>query len=143
MPPGGEALLKGPETALVDPRDGTLYALTEEANLIRLDDFQTPDPSNPYNITARCTVVVDLGVGRPLGGKITSNGEVYIADSLLGLIRVPDLDAERPRVELIASRIKSSDGTSSPIRFADDLDVGPRTGHVYFSDGEYNHENTS
>ena len=124
----------GPETALVDPRDGTLYALTEEANLIRLDDFQTPDPNHPHNITARCTVVVDLGVGRPLGGKITKNGEVYIADTLLGLIRIPDLNAERPKVELVASSVKTSEGTSS-ILYADDLDVGPRTGHVYFSDG--------
>lgn len=136
MPPGGTALLTKPETALVDPRDGTLYALTDEANLIRLDDFQTPDPKYPNNITARCTVVVDLGVGRPLGGKMTKNGEVYIADTLLGLIRVPDLHAERPKVELIASRVTASDGTTSPIRFADDLDIGPRTGHVYFSDGE-------
>ena len=79
-------------------------------------------------------MVVDLGVGRPLGGKITKNGEVYIADTLLGLIRIPDLNAERPKVELVASSVKTSEGTSS-ILYADDLDVGPRTGHVYFSDG--------
>ena len=129
--------MKGPETALVDPRDGTLYALTEEANLIRLDDFQThPNINNPSHVTARCTLVVDLGVGRPLGGRITTSGQVYIADTLLGLIRVPDLHAERPMVEWIASSVIFPNGTRSPIRFADDLDVGPRTGHVYFSDGE-------
>ena len=74
-------------------------------------------------------------MGRPLGGKITKNGEVYIADALLGLVRIPDLSAERPRVEIIASKMKMS-GRTSPFTYTNDLDVGPRTGHVYFSDGK-------
>ena len=40
----------------------------------------------------------------------------------------------RPVVELIASQVKLDDGSWSPIRYADDVDVGPRTGHVYFTD---------
>lgn len=37
-------------------------------------------------------------------------------------------------VEVVASQVKLDDGTFSPINYADDVDIGPRTGHVYFSD---------
>ena len=30
--------------------------------------------------------------------------------------------------------VKLDDGSLSPIRYADYVDVGPRTGHVYFTD---------
>ncbi|KAK1745277.1 hypothetical protein QTG54_004568 [Skeletonema marinoi] len=39
-----------------------------------------------------------------------------------------------PVVELVASRFQLEDGSWSDVTYADDVDIGPRTGHVYFSD---------
>ena len=87
--------------------------------------------------------MVDLGVGRPLGGAFAKGGVVYIADTLLGLIRVCDLYTDKPRVELVASKVmmmmeEGGQGkgkvASSQILYANDVDVGSVTGHVYFTD---------
>ena len=42
---------------------------------------------------------------------------------------------KNPKVELIATKVNIDNGVSQ-ILFADDVVVGPKTGHVYFSDGE-------
>lgn len=164
------ALLKGPETPIVDPSTGTLYVLTEEANLVSLTDFQPIHDRNDmedcksYRMSAKTTLVADLGLGRPLGGALAKdshgNSVIYVADTLLGLIRVSNFDhharkleaeAEAasddnedhgdpkgnslviPKVEIIASSV-FLDGEVSPIRYANDVDIGPITGHVYFTD---------
>ncbi|KAL3811847.1 hypothetical protein ACHAXA_009206 [Cyclostephanos tholiformis] len=118
--------------------------------------------SSPPYYTARAIGVADLGVGRPLGGKFdVRSGCLYYADAILGLARVCNLPPRgvptdrtngnasgreggrgegwtegerRPVVELIANRVRLEDGTWSYINYADDVDIGPRTGHVYFSD---------
>ena len=40
----------------------------------------------------------------------------------------------KPVVELIASRVRLEDGTWSPINYANDVDIGPKSGHIYFTD---------
>ena len=35
---------------------------------------------------------------------------------------------------MLASRVQLDDGSYSPINYADDVDIGPKTGHIYFSD---------
>jgi len=144
-------LLKGPETPIVDPDTGILYVLTEEANLVSLTDFQPiqkPQSSTAQSshVSAKATLVADLGVGRPLGAAFTkdkdNNTIIYVADTLAGLLRVTNLnpnDSSKPRVELVASSFQETNGItgqkiSRRILFADDVDVGPITGHVYFSD---------
>jgi len=134
-----------PETVIFDG-DGTMYVMNENAKLVSLTDFE-PSGGNDDDsrvVTARATEVADLGIGRPLGGKFDGGGCLYFADAVLGLARVCNLPkggiptvpptSPRPVVELIASRVKLDDGSWSPIRYADDVDVGPRTGHVYFTD---------
>jgi len=161
--------LKGPETIVFD-ESGIMYALTEEGFLVSLTDFVEEEEKNnddtvtkrtttPSIITAKVTVVADLGVGRPLGGKFTQDGNtLYIADAHLGLIRVSkkntknttkkkkstttnnkkngdDKDLLFKNVELVASRVYDKDEEKwTPIRFADDVTIGPKTGMVYFSD---------
>ncbi|KAL3777949.1 hypothetical protein ACHAW5_008352 [Stephanodiscus triporus] len=116
---------------------------------------KTNDDARPVMVlTAKAIEVADLGIGRPLGGKFGRNGCLYFADAVLGLARVCDLPgvanttttsmssssssssstSPRPIVELVASRVKLEDGSWSSINYADDVDVGPRTGHVYFTD---------
>ena len=136
-----------------------MYIMNEYAKLISLTDFEPAageesSSSSITMMTAKATEVADLGIGRPLGGKFHYNNDcLYFADAILGLARICNLPSaddddnnemnksssaakqKKPNhVELLASRVKLLDGTWSPINYADDLDIGPRTGHVYFSD---------
>ena len=131
VPEGADPLLKGAETVVFDNR-GTMYALTEEAKLVKLSDFEQVE--NSPIITAKVTEVVYLGVGRPLGAKFASDGSIYIADPHLGLIRVKNVNDSQSKVELIASRVKDENGTWSQILYANDVAIGPKTGMVYFTD---------
>lgn len=111
-----------------------MFILTEDALLVKLTGF-IDDPVDSMIISAKAEVVVDLGVGRPLGGKFASDGSLYIADTLLGLTRVtfPKIEGKgaKPVVELVSSRVTSD---KSKILYADDVDIGPKTGFIYFSD---------
>eukprot|EP00591_Stephanopyxis_turris_P006681 CAMPEP_0195513294 /NCGR_PEP_ID=MMETSP0794_2-20130614/4991_1 /TAXON_ID=515487 /ORGANISM="Stephanopyxis turris, Strain CCMP 815" /LENGTH=363 /DNA_ID=CAMNT_0040641277 /DNA_START=223 /DNA_END=1311 /DNA_ORIENTATION=- len=130
--PEAERLMKGPGSVVFDS-DGTMYVLSKKGKLIRLTDFKDdPDPDS-IDTTAKCTEVVDLGVGNPLGSSFAKDGSLYVADTLLGLIRVRFPNGKKPVVELVASRVKVN-GKLSQILFANDVVVGPKSGHVYFSD---------
>ena len=96
-------------------------------------------------MTARATELVGPGIGCPLGEKFDGGGCLYFANTILRLVRVWNLPkgeiptkthstSLRPVVELIVSRVKLDDGSWLPICYADDMDVGPRTGQVYFTD---------
>ena len=151
-----EPLLLNPETIIFD-HHGNMYVMNENSMLVMLTDFveesrkneknDDDDDANPVVVmTAKAIEVADLGIGRPLGGKFDRNGCLYFADAILGLARVCHLpgvantattsssSSPRPIVELVASRVKLEDGSWSSINYADDVDVGPRTGHVYFTD---------
>jgi len=135
---GSDPLLVAPETILFDAK-GVMYIMNENAKLISLTDFQPKEGGDGDEsiLTAKATEVADLGMGLPLGGKFDKDGKcLYYADVLLGLARICNLSSNKPKnnVELIASRVKLEDGSWSPIKFADDVDIGPKTGHVYFSD---------
>jgi sugar lactone lactonase YvrE len=131
-------LLKGSETVVVHPLDGTVYAVTEDAILLRLDNISVvsgveSSESSPGPIANTAytspTVVADLGRGRPLGGAFTKDGStLYIADAINGLLRVKFLDddksnnknskkirvqqppsaKQKTQVEIISSRVSSS-----------------------------------
>jgi hypothetical protein len=138
-----EPLLKGPETVVFNPRSGTMYVLTEEALLVSLTDFQTHQTQDESKlettiVTAKATKIVDLGMGRPLGGRFTADGKtIYIADALLGLIRVVNPhEFPKAKVELIASQVIDN-GNITKIMHAADVTIGPKTGKVYFTDGAY------
>ena len=117
-----------------------------------MTDFERDEKDTKSNvITARATEVAYLGGGRPLGGKLVSNSDgitqtLYAADAIYGLIRVRNIprvgasEEERKQmkeqiVEIVVKRVKMEDGSFSEIRYADDVDIGPQTGHVYFTDG--------
>jgi hypothetical protein len=132
---GKRTLMRGPETVLFD-NDGILLALTEEANLVSLTDFEKDD-SDTTKITAKTTLIANLGNGRPLGGKFTSDGTLYIADAVLGLTRIKNPRDPKSKLELVASTVMDMDGAGQETRilFADDVAIGPKTGMVYFTDG--------
>jgi len=141
-------LLKGPETVVVNPKDGIIYVLTEEALLVSLTDLQsfddnakTTEGEKQVNVmTAKATKVVDLGMGRPLGGRFTSDGKtLYVADAMLGLLRI-DHPHQYPKtkVEIAASQVMDEDdGKMTQILYANDVAIGPKSGKVYFTDCEY------
>ncbi|KAL7460057.1 hypothetical protein ACHAXS_000524 [Conticribra weissflogii] len=131
---GQEPLLIGPETVVLDNR-GVIYSMTEDSKLVTLTKLQ-PDESNPHTMTAVVTQVANLGPGRALGGKFDKNGCLYFADVLMGLARIciKKSNQQNVKVELIASSVQLEDGSWSDIAYADDVDIGPKTGHVYFSD---------
>lgn len=138
---GRQPLLVKPETVVFNNK-GVMYIMNQNAKLVSLTDFERDDRSDNKSImTAKATEVADLGLGVPLGGKFDRKGCLYFADVILGLARICNLPANgkpssssKPNVELVASRVKLDDGSWSPIIYADDVDVGPKTGHVYFSD---------
>lgn len=128
---GKEPLLKGPET-VVFGNDGTLYALTEEGFLVSLTDIQ-PDGVDGVRMTAKSTLVADLGVGRPLGGRFAKDGTLYLGDAHLGLTRINNPGRLHSKVELVASRVYDQ-GQWSQLLYVNDVAVGPKTGTVYFTD---------
>jgi len=137
-------LVRKPETVLVEPRSGTIYLMTEESMLVKLTDLKEEEEDLASDgtavITARATYVRDLGLGRPVGGKFSPDGKtLWIADGVLGLVRIRNVeDARNNKPEVVLSHIveEAPDGTRrrTPIAFADDVCVGPKTGKVYFSD---------
>jgi sugar lactone lactonase YvrE len=126
---GQEPLIQGPET-VVFGNDGSMYILSENAKLIKLVDFE--EQEDGLSILTTATEIMDLGIGRPLGAKFSPDGTLYIADSILGLVRVKYPERAGAKVELVASRVRV-DGHWSPINYADDVVVG-KSGKVYFSD---------
>ncbi|KAL3800481.1 hypothetical protein HJC23_011718 [Cyclotella cryptica] len=133
---GARPLVMGPETVVFDPH-GKLYILNEYAQLVTLTDIRETD--KPFILTARAIEVAHLGVGRPLSGKFDRTGCLYFTDVVMGLARIcltnnNESDSHVPPVEILTSRVQLNDGSWSPINFADDIDIGPRTGHIYFSD---------
>jgi sugar lactone lactonase YvrE len=131
-------LLVNPET-IIFGNDGTMYIINEDAKLVSLHDFQPLVEEDTSILTATAIEVADLGHGRPLGGKFDNNGCLYFADAIFGLNKICNLLSKQgiipsSSVEVVASQVKLDDGTFSPINYADDVDIGPRTGHVYFSD---------
>lgn len=125
-----EPLLKGPET-VVFGNDGTLYALTEEGFLVSLTDIQ-PDGDDGVRMTAKSTLVADLGVGRPLGGRFAKDDYLYLADAHLGLTRIKNPGRLHSKVELVASRVFDQ-GQWSQLLYVNDVAIGPKTGAVYFT----------
>jgi len=138
VPKGKRPLVNGPETPVINPVTGKLFVLTEDGNLVSLTDFEEAEPSSHAQIkTAKATVAMNLGVGRPLGGKFTKDGKtLYIADTLLGLLRVKNLEDEdyQSKVEIVASSVVDTHGIETKLNYANDVDIGPVTGHVYFTD---------
>jgi sugar lactone lactonase YvrE len=128
---GQTPLMKGAET-IVFGTDGTMYVLTEESNLISLTDFESSEDG--LSLTAKANFVKDLGIGRPLGGKFTPDGQtLYIADAILGLTRLKNPHDPASKVELISNAVMDG-GVMTPILYADDVDIGPISGKVFFSD---------
>lgn len=155
-----EPLMKGPETVVINPKDGTIYVLTEEALLVSLTDLkshtvatiepETVDanetPTTATILTAKATKVVDLGMGRPLGGRFTPDGEtLYVCDAALGLLRITNPHQfPKAKVELVAHQFTMNDNTASSnrtvvskIHYANDLAIGSKSGKVYFTDCTY------
>ena len=129
---GQKPLLKGPETVIIGPNE-EIYALARGAKLVRLDDLQPTE--DPHTKSAKVTVAAELGNGAPLGGKFTPDGDTfYLADPLLGLARIRNFSDPTSKLEIVASSVMDS-GVLTPILYADDVAIGPKTGRIYFSDG--------
>ena len=124
--------MKGAESILFEST-GTLHVMTEEAKLLSLTDLaDTRKAHSIPAVTAKATEIMDLGSGRPLGGKFARDGTLYIADAILGLNRVRFEKNVIPQLEHVASEI-IVDGNKYPIHYVNDLDIGPKTGLVYFT----------
>ena len=124
---------QGPET-IVFGNDGTMYVLSEDAYLVKVDPDQISPDARYINSTT--TIIADLGMGRPLGGKFTPKGNtLYMCDAVLGLTRIRDVkDLRKSKLEIVTRTVVDGNGTVSPIEYADDVVIGPKTGKVYFTD---------
>lgn len=134
---GKEPLLKGPETVVINGKDGSIFALTEEALLVSLTKLKVQESieNKPKIMTAQVKSVADLGMGRPLGGRFTPDGKtLYVADALLGLIKIENPHKfPKSKVEIVANKVMDGDKTTR-ILYCNDVVVGPKTGKVYFTD---------
>jgi len=71
-----------------------------------------------------------IGPGRPLGFHLQGEDELYVCDSLKGLLRV---SLSSGAIEVLANAVQASDrGEPQPINYANDLDIGS-DGSVYFT----------
>jgi len=101
----------GPESVARDAQ-GRLYAATLDGSIIRLD----AEGRHP-KVWARTG-------GRPLGLAFGTDGTLYVADGIRGLLAIDTTG----QVTVLATEAKGK-----PFGFADDLDIAP-DGRVYFSD---------
>lgn len=132
IPENGKPLLDGPETIVFDD-ESNMYALISKRGSVVILNNLAPSSNNENIIYADVTELASFA-GSPLGGKFVPGTKIlYFADSILGLCRI-DLAKNNPKVELVASKVQLSDGSESPILYADDVDIGRKSGMVYFSD---------
>lgn len=102
----------GPESIAVGAQ-GFLYTGYQDGRIVRFN----PDGKN-----------LDLIVntyGRPLGLKVTNDGNLIVADALRGLLKV---NSQSGALEVLSSR---ADGL--PFKFTDDLVIAD-DGNIYFTD---------
>ena len=130
LEPGQTPLMRGPETLFFHD-DGTMYATTENGNLVSFSDIQTESDGRQ---TVRVQKVKDLGRGRPMAGKFLGD-TLYIADAFQGLTHIQNVSDPHSNVEIVASSVLD-DRVETPINLADDVAVAPQSGMVYFTDGE-------
>ncbi|KAG2446511.1 hypothetical protein HYH02_008502 [Chlamydomonas schloesseri] len=76
-----------------------------------------------------------VGPGRPLGFHHDAAGNLILADTLKGLLR---LDRASGAVEVLTSRVSpdSAQDPGSPLAYVNDLDVDNESGAIYFSDSQ-------
>lgn len=119
-----EGLLAGPETVVFEPGTRNLFTFTSEGVVSSISE------------AGEVRTFIDLNEQfegtRPLGASFAMEGDgedkvpyLYIADAVQGLVRV-SMDK---KVELV-----STEANGRPIRYANDVDVDPRTGYIYFTD---------
>jgi sugar lactone lactonase YvrE len=125
-------LIKGTETIVIHPKTGTLFAMTEDAQLVKISNVQTA--ADGQTASADVQVLHDLGMGRPLGGAFAGD-TLWIADAHLGLTRLrKPLDAQS-KVELVANSVwDPSTDQPSILGYVNDVTVGPQSGKIYFTD---------
>lgn len=105
----------------VDEKTATMYVLDRYGRV-----FTAPAPSDTAAPTL--TKIGYAGPGRPLGYHVhPSTGRLIICDSLKGLT---EYDPATGRLEILVN----ADEDGVPLRYANDLDISPATGKVYFSD---------
>eukprot|EP00523_Entomoneis_sp_CCMP467_P004509 CAMPEP_0168755664 /NCGR_PEP_ID=MMETSP0724-20121128/20192_1 /TAXON_ID=265536 /ORGANISM="Amphiprora sp., Strain CCMP467" /LENGTH=428 /DNA_ID=CAMNT_0008804299 /DNA_START=269 /DNA_END=1552 /DNA_ORIENTATION=- len=131
-----KGLIQGPETAVMNPKDGTMYLLTNEGNLLSMTDLR--HNNSKHIMTGQVNFVRDVGNGRPLSGKFASNGKtLYMSDAVMGLTRISDIFNPRSKVEIVASSVRDEDGAGgsrvSPLRYVNALCIG-KSNKVYFTD---------
>lgn len=143
FPRNDSPTLQGSETIIFD-QEGQMYGMNKHSELIHFTNLLPKKKSfietnkNGNTWLADVNVVANLGLGRPLGGKfcIHNNKEgnrkmLYFADSVMGLGRI-DLEKNHPKVEIVATHVFHK-GKNIPLHFVDDVDIGGKTGHIYFS----------
>lgn len=116
--------LAGPETVVFEPDTGEIFTFNLEgvvSSISEAGEVKTFIDMNDHFDGTR-----PLGAAFALEGKGEEKVSVlYIADAVQGLVKV-SMDK---KVELV-----SSQANGRPIKYANDVDVDPATGHVYFTD---------
>ena len=101
----------GPEDVDVDD-EGRIYGAYEDGSIIR------------YSASGENLGVFANTKGRPLGLDFDSAGNLIIADANKGLLQAD----KNGNIRILATEINGT-----PLRFTDDVDIGPN-GVIYFSD---------
>ena len=98
-----------------------MYALTDTGDVVRIDQDAVGEMSMSF--------YAHVG-GRPLGRAFCpKTGDLYVAEAVKGLLRIKKSNTNV--AEVVSSKV---DRNGSPILFCDDVDIGPKSGKVYFSD---------
>ncbi|KAG2493647.1 hypothetical protein HYH03_008164 [Edaphochlamys debaryana] len=115
--------------------------LSPEGHLLMLDKYAylheavpTGRPL-PHAFALRAQPLAYLGPGRPLGAQHDAAGNLVFADGVRGLMM---LEKGTQRLVTLSNRVSpdSQLDPGTPIAFANDLDISPTTGEVYFSQSQ-------
>lgn len=115
----------GSESVAVDEKRNVMYLLDRYGRVFE----SSVEPSSTQTLTP----VTYVGPGRPLGVHLQGN-KLIICDSLKGLV---ELDLTTKKISILSNAAFKQNSTQDfgyPVAYADDLDVDPTTGDVYFTD---------
>ena len=122
----GDGMLEGPETVVSQPGTDYMFTFSKDGVISRLDSDGVVDKFMDLKDHFNGTRPLGAAFGIAVGEQAREDSvPLYIADAVQGLVKVT-MDKDVKLVSTVAN--------DREIKFANDVALGPISGHVYFTD---------